>query len=393
MLAANDWYFYWHRLPLAQRIAAAGYDVHVVTPPGRYCSTIEAAGLRHHPLQIDRQGLNPFRDVATIKRLIDLYREIDPVIAHHVAVKPILYGSIAAKVVKVPVIVNTMPGLGYVFFSKQILAALLRPALMTAFRLLVNAPNSRVILENADDIERWIAWRVIRRDRMVVIRSCGVDTAIFHPSPEPDGPPLVVLPARLLAYKGIAEFVEAARSLKQRGVNARFALVGEADPGNPASVTPAELREWQREGAVELLGWHDDMPKIFAQSHIVCLPSHGGEGVPRTLLEAAACGRAIVATDVSGSRDVVRDGENGLLVPPRQAAPLADALGRLIQDGDLRRAMGARGRERVLAEFAVEKVAAETLQLYAELLASSVTKKSRPMDSIENDAPVRDSRS
>jgi glycosyltransferase involved in cell wall biosynthesis len=391
-VVANDWYFYWHRLAVAERIAAAGYDVQVATPPGRFCSAIEAAGMRHHPIQIDRQGLNPFKDVATIKRLADLYRELSPVLVHHVAIKPIIYGSIAAKIAKVPVIVNAMPGTGYLFVSKQLLARVIRLGVMTAFRLLLNAPNSRVTLENRDDMQKWISWRVLRPDRIVVMPGCGVDTSFFRPTPEPPGPPLVVLPARLLFYKGVAEFVEAARVLRERGTRARFALVGEGDPGNPASVPADQLRQWESEGVVELFGWHDDMGKVFAQSHIVCLPSHGGEGIPRSLLEAAACGKPIVATDVPGCRDIVHDGENGLLVPPQQVAPLADALDRLIRDAELRRSMGARGRERALAEFSVDIVAAQTLQLYAELLGSRVTKKSRPIDSIEKDAPVGDSR-
>jgi glycosyltransferase involved in cell wall biosynthesis len=375
-VVANDWYFYWHRLDVAQRIAAAGYDVHVATPSGRYCTAIEAAGLRHHPIQIDRQGLNPFADVATIKRLTNLYKEIHPDLVHHVALKPIIYGSIAAKITNVPVVVNAMPGTGYVFVSDELLARLIRPGVMTAFRLLLNADNSRVTLENNDDMRSWISWGVIRPDRIIVMPGCGVDTMHFHPTAEPPSPPLVVLPARLLFYKGVAEFAEAARLLKARGIEARFALVGEGDPGNPASVPDEQLRQWESAGTVELFGWRDDVAQVLAQCHVVCLPSHGGEGVPRSLLEAAASGKPIVATDVPGCRDIVSDGENGLLVPPRQAVPLADALERLIRDAGLRRAMGAHGRERAVAEFSVEIVAAKTLQLYGELLEANVARTS-----------------
>jgi glycosyltransferase involved in cell wall biosynthesis len=377
---ANDWYFYWHRLSLAQRIAAAGYDVHVATPTGRFCEAIAAAGVPHHPIQMDRQGLNPLKDLATINHLDDLYRELKPTLVHHVAIKPIIYGSIAAKITRVPCIVNAMPGTGYIFTSKQLLARLIRPGITTALRLLLNAANSRVTFENQDDREKLIAWRVTRPDRAVVIRGCGVDTSEYQPSPEPPGPPLVILPARLLSYKGVGEFVEAARLLKASGTFARFALVGEGDPGNPASVPSSQLRQWESEGVVELLGWHDEMASVFARSHIICLPSHGGEGVPRSLMEAAACGRPIVTTDVPGCRDVVHDGDNGLLVPPQQVAPLAMALGKLIGDGDLRRAMGERGRARTVAEFSVEIVADETLRLYAELLGSNTPQVSRTTD-------------
>lgn len=392
-VVASDWYFYGHRMLLAQRIAGAGYEVHVATPVGRYCKAIEAAGLRHHPIEMDRQGRNPLRDLVTIKQLVSLYRELDPALVHHVALKPILYGSIAAKITKVPAIVNAMPGTGYIFTSNEMLPRLLRPGILAAFRLLLNSPNSRIILQNSDDMEKWIAWRAMRRDRIVIIRGSGIDISVFRPSPEPFGPPLVVLPARLLSYKGIVEFVEAARMLRARGTQARFALVGEPDPGNPASIPSDRLQQWVGEGAVELFGWRDDVARVLAQAHIVCLPSQGGEGIPKSLLEAAACGRPIVTTDVPGCRDVVRHGDNGLLVPARQIAALAAALERLIADSELRQAMGAAGRERAVAEFSVEPIAAETLQLYAGLLGSSVTKKSRPMDSMEKDAPVRDSRS
>jgi glycosyltransferase involved in cell wall biosynthesis len=391
-LLASDWYFYWHRLGVAERIAARGYEVHVATPDGRFRALIEAAGLRFHPIQIDRQGLNPLRDVATIKDVVELYRELSPDLVHHVAVKPIIYGSIAAKITGVPVIVNAMPGLGYVFVSRQLTARLIRPGIAAAFRFLVNAPNTKVIVENHDDLKRWVAWGVMRPDRVVVSPGCGVDVETFRPGAEPPGLPLVILPARLLFYKGVAEFVQAARILKARGARARFALVGEGDEGNPACVPSDLLRQWQKEGVVELFGWHDDMAQVLAQCHIVCLPSHGGEGVPRSLLEAAASGKPIVATNVSGCRDAVRDGENGFLVPPRQAGPLADAIERLVRDGDLRRLMGERGRERALKEFSVAIVAAQTLQVYDELFASTVTKKSRPFGSIKNDAPVGDSR-
>jgi glycosyltransferase involved in cell wall biosynthesis len=374
-VAANDWYFYWHRFALAERVVAAGYDVDVATPPGRFCDAIAAGGMRHHAIQIDRQGLNPLNDIATIQRLAALYHNLKPTIVHHVAIKPIIYGTIAAKLTKVPAIVNAIPGTGYLFVSQQLLARIIRPGVMAAFRLLLNAPNSRVILENHDDQQMWIARRVLRPDRVVVMPGCGVDADAFRPGAAPSGPPLVVLPARLLFYKGIVEFVEAARGLRKRGTPARFALVGEGDPGNPASVPPEQLREWEREGVVELFGWHDDMSKVFSQASIVCLPSHGGEGVPRSLLEAAACGKPIVTTDVPGCRDIVHQGDNGLLVPALQVAPLADALEQLIRDDNLQRSMGARGRERALAEFSADIVAEQTLQLYAKLLGTKATKQ------------------
>ncbi len=369
-VVANDWYFFCHRLPLARRIAAAGYEVHVATPPGRFTGEIQAAGIPHWPIQMDRQGRSALTDLKTVANLIALYRQIRPDIVHHVALKPIIYGSMAARVAGVPAIVNAMPGMGYVFLSDQMLSRMIRPAVKTAFRLLLNGPNCRVILQNPDNVAQWVSWRVLREDRIVLIRGAGVDTDQLQPTHEPEGTPLTVLPARLLYDKGVAEFVEAARLIRGRGIEARFALVGDGDPGNPASVPPEQLQRWASEGVIELFGWRDDMARVLAQAHIVCLPSYG-EGLPKALLEAAACGKPIVATDVPGCREAVRDGDNGWLVPPRNAEALASALLRLISDPSLRRSMGARGRERAVAEFSIAIVAEATAQLYGELLEST----------------------
>jgi glycosyltransferase involved in cell wall biosynthesis len=368
-LVASDWYFCCHRLPLAKRIAAAGYDVHVATPPGRFRATIEDAGLRYTPVAIDRQGLNPFNDLRTLGRLVRLYREIRPDVVHHVALKPIVYGAMAARITRVPAVVNAMPGMGYVFLSKQLLSRAIRPAVMATFKMLLNSSNSRLILQNPDDVEKWVGWGVMRRDRIALIRGAGVDTSYFTPTEEPGGTPLVVLPARLLYDKGVGEFVAAAKELRRRGVEVRMALVGEGDAGNPASVPPKQLRTWADEGLVELFGWRDDMREVVARANVVCLPSYG-EGLPKALLEAAASGRAIVATDVPGCREVVKHEDNGLLVPARDAMALADALERVVRDPVLRRRMGDRGRARAVAELSADIVAKETLALYDELLRS-----------------------
>ena len=365
-LVASDWYFCGHRLPLATRIAEAGYEVHVATPPGRFRQTIERAGLHYSPIAIDRQGLNPFTDLQTVGRLVRLYRTIRPDIVHHVALKPILYGSLAARITRVPAVVNAMPGMGYVFLSRQLLSRAMRPGVLAAFKMLVNGPNSRVILQNPDDIESWVRRGVMRRDRIALIRGAGVDTTHFAVTDEPSGVPLVVLPARMLYDKGVREFVAAARQLRARGVAVRMALVGEGDPGNPASVRPDELQAWANEGIIELFGWRDDMREVIAQANVVCLPSYG-EGLPKALLEAAACGRAIVTTDVPGCREIVRDEDNGLLVPVRDGKALGDALERVVGDEALRKRMGARGRTRAVTEFSADIVARQTLDLYEEL--------------------------
>lgn len=369
-LVAWDWYFVCHRLPLAVGAQAAGYEVTVVTPEGPYVPQIRAAGLRHVALPMVRQGRNPVQDAETLTRLIALYRRERPDVVHHVALKPVLYGTMAAKATGVRAIVNAFAGMGYVFLGSDRKARAIRPFLKAAYRQLLNAPNTRTILQNRDDMARWAEWRVIRPDRMVLIRGAGVDTQRFRPAPEPAGPPLVVLPARLLRDKGVLEFAEAARRIKRDGIAARFALVGEPDLGNPATITPDEIRGWVRAGVLEHFGWRDDLEVVQRESHLTCLPSYG-EGLPKALLEAAASGRALVATDVPGCREVARHEDNALLVPARDADALEAALRRLVTDAPLRQRMGARGRAIAVAEFDHELVKRETYALYADLLALS----------------------
>ncbi len=224
-----------------------------------------------------------------------------------------------------------------------------------------------MILQNPDDLER-LAAAGAARQRLVLIAGSGVDLQRITPQPEPDGPVAVLLASRMIWKKGVAILVEAARRLRAEGVAARFLLAGDSDPGNPAAIPPAQLADWAREGVVEWLGFEDDMPALLAGSHIVCLPSSYGEGVPKSLIEGAAAGRPLVTTDTPGCRSIARDGENGILVPPENPDALAAALRRLIEDPALRRQMGARGRAIAEAAFGLDRVNAETLALYRDLL-------------------------
>lgn len=364
-LVTEDWYFCSHRLPLACAARDAGFEVSVATRVRAHGERITAAGLQLIPLGLQRSGRNPWRELAAISEIARIYRQIAPDIVHHVAMKPVLYGSLAAKIAGVPVVVNALAGMGYVFTSSQASARLLRPLITLALRFLLK--NGRVILQNTDDRAALIAAGVLKVEQVALIRGSGVDTAIFQSTPEPDGVPLVVLPARMLWDKGVGEFVAAAVALKQDGVEARFVLAGERDPDNPADIPLEQLQAWHDSGNVAWLGRQEDMPSLLAQANIVCLPSYR-EGLPKALLEAASSGRAIVATDVPGCREAVHHNENGLLVPARNAVALAAALRLLIENPPLRRRFGLRGREMAEHEFSVEKITAETLALYRELL-------------------------
>lgn len=364
---AEDWSFCSHRLPLAVAARDAGYKVSVVAREREHGEVIRQAGLRLIPLEMVRSGVNPIAEAEVIRELARIYRAERPDIVHHVALKPVIYGSIAASMAKVPLVVNAMVGLGFLFVSNSAKARLIRPLVKSLFRHLLNRGQSRLILQNPDDVRLFTCGGMVEARRVVLIRGSGVDPARFAFLSEPEGEPLVILASRLLWDKGVGEFVEAARLLRRQGLKARFALVGDGDDENPASISHAKLSAWHEEGVVEWWGRRSDMPKVMAGANIVCLPSYG-EGVPKVLIEAAACGRAIVTTDVPGCREIVREGENGLLAQVRDHATLATALKKLIDSPELRSKMGRRGRELVEAEFSLEQINRETLALYRDLL-------------------------
>jgi len=366
-LVTEDWYFCSHRLQLATAACKAGYEVTVATRVQEHAAQIQDAGINLVPLRLSRRSQNPVRESRSLAQIAALYRRLRPDIVHHVATKPVIYGSLAAWATGTPAVVNALGGLGYVFSSEDTKARLLRPAILSCYRHLLDRAGSRVIVQNPDDLATLTRHHLVDRDHAVLIAGSGVNVSLFSNMPERAGEPLVVLPARMLRDKGVAEFVAAARQLKQQGVAARFALVGKPDPENPATIPEGTLRGWEEEGVIEYWGWREDMADVFQRCHIVCLPSYR-EGLPKALIEAAACGRAIVTTDVPGCRDVVSDGENGFLVPARDTASLALALLRLIDHPDLRARMGQRGRQRAVSEFAIDRVIAATLDVYRQSL-------------------------
>lgn len=365
-VATEDWYFVSHRLALAEAAQAEGYEVSVVTNVSNHASAIENAGLTLIPLPFVRSSLGPGRETATLAALTKIYRRIRPDVVHHVALKPVVYGALAARAARVPRIVSAVMGLGYVFASSSAKARLLRPALRLGLRQAFAGEGTRIIVQNQDDRDQLIAERLADPRRIRLIRGSGVDIRAFVPSPLPLGRPRIVLPARMLRYKGIGEFVAAARIAKAKGLDAEFVLAGAPDPLNPASLTDAELQALAADGAVTYLGWRDDMTAVIGDATIVCLPSYYREGLPKSLLEAAASARAIVATDVAGCREIVRHDVNGLLVPPRDPEALSAALITLAQNPARCAAFGVAGRRMVEDEFSLDRVIAETLSVYSE---------------------------
>lgn len=371
-------FFLSHRLTLAKAAKEAGYEVHIATPPSKYTAEITANGLIHHCISMDRGGLNAYRDIMSIFSLYRLYKSVRPDIVHHVTIKPILYGGIAARFAGVPAVINAISGLGYLFISNNRTIKWVRSLVLPLYKFSFSHSNMCAIFQNHEDRAFFVNKKLINKKHTVLIRGAGVDMQCYQPSIEFSvSDPLIILPARMLWDKGVAEFVEAARILKKQNISARFVLVGDSDLANPTAVPKEYLHALIKEGVVEWWGERDDMPIVFRNASIVCLPSYR-EGLPRALVEASASGRAIVTTDVPGCRDVVRAGQNGLLVPAKNSTALAGALLKLIRDPKLRKSMGKRGRKIVERDYSLEMVLNQTLGIYQSLLNQNSEWTSEP---------------
>ncbi|HLI23091.1 MAG TPA: glycosyltransferase family 4 protein [Stellaceae bacterium] len=367
-LVTEDWYFWSHRLPMARAAQAAGFDVAVATRVAAHGARIEAAGFRLHPMRWRREELGLWPSLAAIVEIYRLYRREQPFMVQHVAHKAALLGGIAAVLARVPRVVSFIAGVGYMGTSQSAHARLTGAAARALWPILLMRRHCRVIVQNDEDRRVMVALRPAAAGRVVVIRGSGVDLDHFQPLPEPPIPPVTIAyVGRMIAIKGVALLVEAQQHLWRRGVELRLLLAGMADLANPSAFDEATLRRWS---ALPGIAWHghvEDVREIWSAAHIAVLASYGGEGVPKTLLEAAAVGRAIVASDVPGTRDIARHGINAVLVPPGDAAALAAALEALAADPARRRAYAAAGRALVAAGFSEDAVAAATRALYREL--------------------------
>jgi glycosyltransferase involved in cell wall biosynthesis len=367
-LLTEDWFFASHFLQRALAAKAAGWRVVLVARPSEAAPAITAAGIEFFSVPFIRRRLNPFAELLFTLQLAKIYRQLKPDLVHHIALKPIVIGGIAARLAGVKAIVNAPVGLGFVFSSNRLLAKLLKPLVTALLRLTLTPPGAKVIFENPDDLQALTQAGMVRPDAAVLIRGAGVDITAFAPAPEPPPPVRIILIARMIREKGVADFVEAARILHGQAI---FVLVGAPDKGNPNTITGQELTAWQAQDLVEYLGPRRDIAALLAAAHIACQPSTYREGLPKSALEAMAAGKPLVATDIPGLREAVVDGETGLLVPPGNPPALAVALQRLIADPALRARMGAAGRLRAEQNFADAIICAQTLLVYDSLVPRS----------------------
>jgi glycosyltransferase involved in cell wall biosynthesis len=365
-LVTEDWYFWSHRLPVARAARDAGARVILATRVEKLRGAIERERFELVALPWRRRSHNLWNEMRALVGIIALYRRVRPDIVHHIAVKPVVYGGIAARLAGARAQVNALAGLGYVETSRQLRARVLRGVFNAVLRFAWSGPRVHVIVQNPDDVEALSRTRLLDASHIHLIRGSGVDVARFTPSPEPPSLPVrVVYAGRLLWSKGVRELFDAAREFRNRR-DVEIVLVGSPDPENPESVPAATVQAFVRKGLVSHVDWTDDMATVWRGAHIAVLPSYR-EGLPKALLEAAACARAIVATDVPGCREIARDGVNALLVPVRDAHALAAAIEKLAGDAALRARLGAAGREIVVKEFAESIVVRETLELYRSL--------------------------
>lgn len=364
-----DWFFLSHRLPIALGAVGAGYEVHVACGDSGRCGEIEAHGLKVHRLHLERGRAGALSSIRSFAEILRLFWRLKPHVVHLVTIKPILFGGIAARVAAVPGVVAAVSGLGFVFIGEGFVARARRWLVGLVYRLALGKRNLRVIFQNPDDMALLCRLAHVPLSKAVMVRGSGICLSDYTECPLPSGKPIVMLAARLLRDKGVMEFIEASRWLASKGYEARFCLVGDIDPDNPASLTVEELARLQRETEVEYWGHSDDMPSTLSRSTVVVLPSYR-EGLPKVLLEAAASGRAVVTTDVPGCRHAIEPGITGLLVPPRDGAALGEAIGKLIGDRELAISMGRAGRLLAEAEFDVSLVVKRHLKVYDELSAA-----------------------
>ena len=345
----------------------AGWEVHVATNFSLHRDEIKQLGLNTHQLSFTRSGFGIFQNLFVIIKIFLLLKTIKPSIAHLVTIKPILLGGIAARIANTQAVVAAVSGLGYLFISSRIQDKPIKYLISTFYKIALRHKNIRVIFQNSDDLEQISSITKLSSNSALLFNGSGVNLSQFSATPIPTGAPLIILPSRLLIDKGVREFVSAAKILKNQNVRAKFALVGDIDPGNPASITKEEIKKWKCEKYIEFWGERHDMPNVYSKAYCVVLPSYR-EGSPKVLAEAAASGRAVITTDVPGCRDCVINGRTGVVIQPKDAISLAFAMKKLILNRKSCEKMGQNGRQLAKSKFNIDDIVQQHLKLYSEIL-------------------------
>lgn len=376
LFANTDWYLYNFRRSLALAIKEQGHEVLLISPTGDYGQRLLDLGLRWQAVPMNRSSLNPFREVALLAHLARLLRREQIDLVHGFTIKSAIYGALSARLAGVHARISAVAGLGYVFSSQKLKARLLRPLVKVMLKLTLGGEGARLILQNPDDVALFKQSGLIAASHIRLIHGSGVDCRRFQPRPipplSPSHTPRILLAARLLWDKGLNEYVHAARTLRSSGRKVTFMLAGSPDPGNPGAVPEPIIKSWVEEGLIEWLGHVDDMQALFASVDIVILPSYYGEGLPKSLIEAAACALPIITTDIPGCREVVTNGIDGLIVPPRDGDALAAAIVQMLDNPTKALEYGRAVCKKAREQFDEQIVIKKTLKVYGEVTACDV---------------------
>ncbi len=371
LFANTAWYLYNFRLSLAKKLKENGYEVVLISPPDEYAKHFEELGFRWISLPMDRRSLNLIREFFLIWHVKNIYQIEKPALVHHFTLKSILIGSIAAKLARIPKHINAIAGLGYIFSSQDLKARILKPVLKYFLRFLLKDKNSTFILQNSNDLIAFDNKASFISHRIKIIKGSGVNIDLFKPPLNTkiiNTETKVLLAARLLWDKGIREFVNVAYDIKKMNLPIQFLVAGMPDFGNPNAVPMTMVEKWKNEGVIDILGQYDDMPTLLANVDIFVLPTNYGEGLPRSLLEAGACGLPLITTNIPGCSEVVEEGVNGILIAPKDVTALKEALIYLHENIDLRIQMGVASRKKICEEFDEDIIIKKTIQVYSEIL-------------------------
>lgn len=368
LVANTDWYLYNFRKNLIIELLNQGNSVTVVCPTGEYVPLLNHLGCSHVPWEVERKSIFPTREWFFYKKLKKIYQELQPNIVHHHTMKPVLYGSLAARKLNIPVI-NSIAGRGYIYSSNSIIALFLKVVINILLRYALRLDQHRIIFENGEDLEYFVRKGLVNRKITKLIRSVGVDLSRFVPCEPPMTADFTVgYVGRLLWTKGVGTFTEAAKKIRKSHPNIKMILIGSPDPGNPESISENKIREWIKEGLIEWWGFQDNMSEVYSQIHVLAYPTHYAEGIPTVLLEAAASERALIASKTPGCQEVIEDEVNGLLISPNNPSELAEKIIFLAEHHNQYHKIRKKARQKIFEHFTSQQVNAATIEAYRDLL-------------------------
>ena len=360
-------------MPIGRKLIELGYEVHLISAMNSIEASeiVASSGIKFHSIRLSRSGLNIFSEAISFFEIFKLMNNIQPSLVHLVTIKPIIYGGVAARILRIDSLVVAVAGLGYLFMTTSKFFILLRLLVVLIFKNIFSKKKLKIIFQNSDDQLHLLKLTNLNPEKTTLIKGSGVNLDEFISNIKPSKLPYIVtMASRLLRDKGVTEYVEAAKILSERGVSVEFRLVGDIDIGNPSSLSVHDLSVLKKLGIVKLYGHRNDISALYNESRIIVLPSYR-EGLPKALIEAASCGRPVITTDVPGCRDAIVPGHTGLLVPPYDSMTLANAIENLIFDDELCDNMGEFARLFAEMEFSIKEVVNRHLSIYKSLLGES----------------------